>query len=268
MHKINRSYQAYLIDLDGTIYAGERRIPTAERFIKTLQERGLPFRIITNNATVKPEVLVETLAKHHHIQVDVENIYTSTMALIDYLKRVHPNDTFFVIGESALQTSLLEAGLSVADSGQAQHVVQGLSRQVDYQQLSQAVRILLAGGEFLVTNMDRLIPTKDGFFPSSGAITSFIAYASQVQPKVFGKPHRPIVEGALASLNQSVENCLLIGDNYETDIQAGIQVGMDTLMVLTGVSQRSDLEGKTNLPTYVVNDLSEWGDGNWLNTVG
>lgn len=258
MVKASKAYQAYLIDLDGTIYAGEKRIPSAERFIQNLQERKIPFRILTNNATVKPDILVQTLANKYHIEISVDNIYTSTMALIDYLRKNHPCDSFYVIGEPALKTSLLEAGLILTDANQADHLIQGLSRQVDYPQLAKAVSVLLSGGKYFVTNTDRLLPSKDGFLPSSGAITSFISYASQVEAKVFGKPNAPIVEGALASLNLVAENCLLVGDNYDTDIQAGIRAGMDTLMVLTGVSQVSEVADKAQKPTYILKDLSEW----------
>lgn len=251
-------YQAYLIDLDGTMYRGKEKIPTATAFIKRLRAHDIPLVFITNNATLSPKEIQQKLDKEFDIQAQESEIYTSSLAVVDYLKMHHANDSLYVIGESSLITLLEDAGLTITQDESATVVVQALDRQVTYQELSSAVHILLQGGEFIVTNDDRLIPNGNQSDPSSGAITAFLSYSSGVKPKIFGKPYSPIVEGAMSRLDIPSHALALIGDNYDTDILAGINMGLDTIMVLTGVSMEEDIQNIDKQPTYIVENLSQW----------
>lgn len=253
-----KKYQGYLIDLDGTTYFGKNRIPTAENFINTLIEEMQPLQFVTNNATKSVQQVVDTLNDNYEIKATKEMVYTSTLALIDYLRNNHDGQSIFCVGEKALKEQLIDAGFSLVENSNAQVVVQALNRDVHYDELTIAIQAILNGARFIVTNTDRVIPTEDGFKPSSGALTAFIKYATQVEPIIMGKPHSPIIDGAVNKMGIPKESLLLIGDNYETDITSGINAGIDTLLVLTGVTKLEDVPHLPIPPTYVVNDLSEW----------
>ncbi|MGX7107555.1 TIGR01457 family HAD-type hydrolase [Hutsoniella sourekii] len=253
-----RKYKGYLIDLDGTTYFGGHRIPTAETFIKQLIEQEIPFKFVTNNATRSNEEIAQMLRQDYQLPVDPDMIYTSIQAMIDYIHHLNPKAKLYVVGEASLKRQLEEAGFQLVDDSAVDIVVQALNRQVTYADLSQATQAILNGAEFLVTNTDNLIPTSQGLQPSSGALTAFIEYATKKEPIVMGKPHAPIMEGALEQLGLAKDEVLMVGDNYNTDIQAGIQAGIDTLLVLTGVTQKEELDSLPTPATYVVEDLSHW----------
>ncbi|MBD3949188.1 TIGR01457 family HAD-type hydrolase [Tuanshanicoccus lijuaniae] len=253
-----KQYKAYLIDLDGTVYFGKNRIPTAEQFVKKLLVADIPFLFVTNNATKSPEEVAENLATNYDLPVTANHCYTSALALIDYLNAHHPNARIHVVGEASLKNLIQSAGYTIEQTNQADVVVQALDRQATYESLATAAQAIRNGAAFLVTNTDRSIPTENGMMPSSGALTAFLQHTTRVEPVVMGKPYRPILEGCLHQLGLSVEEVLMIGDNYETDIRVGIDAGMDTLLVLTGVTSKADVADLPVAPTYVLQDLSEW----------
>ena len=253
-----KSYKAYLIDLDGTLYNGTQAIDTAVYFVKHLLKEQIPFKFVTNNATRTPAQLCEWIYRSFGLKISINHIYTSTMALVDYIQKENQGCSVYVIGEAALKSQIEASGFLLTDNDTAQLVIQGLDRQVTYHDLSIGVRSILNGASFLVTNEDRLIPFENGFNPSSGAITSFIQFATAQKPIVFGKPNAPIIEGALKSLNLMANDVLMIGDNYETDILAGINNGVDTLLVLTGVTKAEQIDSLNPKPTFVVENLADW----------
>lgn len=253
-----KQYQGYLLDLDGTTYYGPNRIPTAEVFINQLIDQGIPIQFVTNNATQSVDQIAHKLQTQFGIHCEASMIYTSTLALLDYLKANHADARVYVVGEEALHQQVEAAGFVIEQTPDASVVVQGLNRHTTYEELEGAVQAILNGAAFLVTNTDNLIPTQSGLSPSSGALTAFIQYATNCEPIVFGKPHAPILEGAVQRLGIPREELLLIGDNYQTDILAGIHAGIDTLLVLTGVTQADEVASLPEAPTYVVDDLSQW----------
>lgn len=253
-------YKGYLIDLDGTIYRGKERIPEAEDFINELIDRKIPFKIVTNNATKSIEEIVTNLNTSYNLSVNSSHIYTSILAMGDYLLDHYKGKNIFVIGEQALIDYLEDIGMSLKTDEKIDVVVQGLDRQVDYNKLNKAVNAILSGAHYLVTNMDRLIPIEEGHIPSSGAITAFIQFATRKNPLVIGKPYPTIMEGALDRLGLNHSEVLMIGDNYDTDILAGINSGLDTLLVLTGITHKEDIKDTDRRPTYIVNSLKEWQD--------
>lgn len=255
---MQKSYKAYLIDLDGTLYYGTHPIPSAQRFIEKLDQLQLPYLVMTNNATQNADQVAEKLRNKYQIPVQADQVYGSSSALLDYLDQHFPETNIFLIGEPPLKKLLEDKGHQIVQAKDAQVVVQALDRQVDYQQLSQAATAIRKGAVFLVTNCDRAIPTADGFIPSSGAITAFLTFTTNKEPIVMGKPYLPILTGALNYLGLNKEDVLIVGDNLETDISLGINAGVDTLLVLTGVTSMEDLENSTIQPTYVVSTLDEW----------
>lgn len=257
-------YRAYFIDLDGTMYKGKERIPTAEAFIQRLQAKNIPFLFVTNNATKTPEQVAENLRVNYGVNVTGKQVYTSGMAAMDYLNHHSRDKKIMIVGEEALKEQALESGYQLVEDSPAV-VLQSLNRQTTYAELEAATLAIRAGAQFVVTNIDSNLPSEKGFIPGSGSLTAFLKMSTQQEPVVIGKPSSIIMQSALDYLNQQYpdshftkEDIAMVGDNYNTDIQAGIQFGMDTLMVLTGFSTREDIAELTEQPTHLVNDLSEW----------
>lgn len=253
-----KEYKGYLIDLDGTIYAGKKRIPTAEKFIQELVAMNFPFLVLTNNATSSPQQVAERLNKYYDIPVQPHHIYTSVLAMIDYLKLNHLNQTIHVVGEEPLKEMIADSGFTLDQTRHADVVVQGLDRFATYTTLNEAALAIRNQAVFLTTNEDHSIPTEDGLSPGSGAITAFLSFTTKVKPTIVGKPHPQIFNGAIQHIGFDRDELLMIGDNYTTDILGGIQAGLDTLHVQTGVTSLEELERYEKQPTYTIKDLSYW----------
>lgn len=250
-----RKYKGYAIDLDGTVYFGKNRIKTAETFVQQLNERKIPYVFLTNNATRTPEEVVQHLT-HYAIETTVDHVYTSGQATVEYLLAHYPGEKVYLVGSPALLKLLERAGIELVDKD-PDIVLQSYSAELNYKQLMEATLAIRNGAKFVVTNPDSNLPNERGLIPGSGATTAFLERATGIKPEIIGKPYAPIMEGALRHMGLSRKDVLMVGDNYETDIQAGLRNGIDTLMVLTGFSTRESIEG-LEPPTYIVNDLSEW----------
>jgi len=252
-----KSYKAYLIDLDGTMYRGNQVIKEAPAFIQSLRERNLPFLFLTNNSSLTPEQIAEKLNRMGISCVPAE-VYTTSLAMAEYIKRAKPEvERVFTIGEKGLIKALQDNQLTQSQE-EPEIVVVGIDRDINYEKLATASLAVQKGALFLSTNPERAIPTERGLVPGNGAITMAITYASGVEPKFIGKPEPLIVEMALQKLNCCADEVLLVGDNLHTDIEAGVRARVDTLLVYTGITKREDLAESEILPTYQVNHLQEW----------
>ena len=243
------TYKGYLIDLDGTIYKGENRIPAGERFIQRLQERNIPYVLVTNNTTRTPEKVQEMLATQFNVHTPLETIYTATMATIDYMNDMNRGKTVYVIGETGLKTAIAEAGY-VEDTENPAYVVVGLDTQLTYEMLAIAV--------FIGTNPDLNIPTERGLMPGAGSINKLLETATRVQPVFIGKPNAIIMNKALDVLGVKREEAIMVGDNYLTDIMAGIQNDIATLLVTTGFTKPEEVPTLPVKPDHVLASLDEW----------
>lgn len=252
-------YKGYLIDLDGTIYKGNQPFVEGIAFIKTLQEKNIPFLFVTNNATKTPEMVCEHLAKMG-INVSPATVYTSALAALDYLQEHHSNQSGLVIGEPSLHNLVYENGFQKNDAVTADFVLQALDKQVTYDKLKIASLAIQNGATYIVTNRDEQYPLEYGFIPGSGAITALLVAATRTEPIVIGKPSHHIMDGALKRLGLTKSDVIMVGDNYQTDILAGLNNGIDTLLALTGVSTQADIDALEEYlkPTYVVKNLSQW----------
>lgn len=257
-----KPYKGYLIDLDGTIYKGTEPLQEGIAFIKALQNKNIPFLFVTNNATKTPEMTCEQLAKMG-ITVTPQNVYTSALAALDYLLEHHSNQSGLVIGEPSLHQLIYENGFQKNDAITADFVLQALDKQVIYDKLKIASLAIQNGAKYIVTNRDEQYPLEYGFIPGSGAITALLVAATRIEPVVIGKPSHYIMDGALKRLGMHKSDVIMVGDNYNTDILAGLNNGIDTLLTLTGVTTRQDIEQLTDdmKPTYVIDDLSQWKIG-------
>lgn len=252
-------YQGYFIDLDGTMYAGKRSIPAAQRFITRLKAADKQFMFVTNNSTQTPEQVAANLKNNHNIEVAVANIYTTAMATADYLAQHnhHPHPSVYIVGELGLQKAILEKGF-VLDSENPDYVVVGLDSDVTYEKLTKAVLAVQNGATFIGTNPDTNIPKERGMLPGAGAVVNFVEFATQVKPIIIGKPQALILNSALAKIKLPKDQVVMLGDNYNTDIKAGINAGIDTLLVYSGVSTKEQVAQQPINPTHEIDSLDDW----------
>ncbi|WP_203269198.1 TIGR01457 family HAD-type hydrolase [Streptococcus uberis] len=251
------AYKGYLIDLDGTIYKGRERIPAGERFIQRLQEQEIPYLLVTNNTTRTPKMVQDMLAQQFNIQTPLETIYTATMATVDYMKDMNRGQTVYVIGETGLKSAILEAGY-IEDKENPAYVVVGLDSQVTYDMLATATLAIAKGALFIGTNPDLNIPTEKGLMPGAGSLVALLEAATRVKPVFIGKPNAIIMNKALDILQVKRSEAIMVGDNYLTDIMAGIQNDIASLLVTTGFTKAEEVPNLPIQPDYVVASLDEW----------
>ncbi|AEF25389.1 TIGR01457 family HAD-type hydrolase [Streptococcus parauberis] len=251
------TYKGYLIDLDGTLYKGKDRIPAGERFIERLQDKGIPYLLVTNNTTRTPEMVQEMLANQFNIVTPLETIYTATMATVDYMNDMARGKTAYVIGETGLKTAIAQAAYT-EDVENPAYVVVGLDSKVTYDKLATATLAVQKGALFIGTNPDLNIPTERGLMPGAGSLVALIEAATRIQPVFIGKPNAIIMNKALEILNIDRKDALMVGDNYLTDIMAGIQNDIASLLVTTGFTAAEEVPTLPIQPSHVIASLEEW----------
>lgn len=250
-------YKGYLIDLDGTIYRGKEPIPAGRRFVEQLQQRQIPFRFLTNNTTKSPETVAARLANEFDIHVTAETVYTATLATIDFMKDAGKGNKVYIIGEPGLREPILAAGFEWEETA-PDYVVVGLDNEVTYEKFVAATLAIQKGAMFIGTNPDKNIPTERGLLPGAGAVIAFLETATQQTATYIGKPEAIIMDKAVELLGLAKSEVVMVGDNYLTDIRAGIDNGIDSLLVLSGFTQKEDVPNLPVPPTYIVDSLDEW----------
>jgi 4-nitrophenyl phosphatase len=251
-----KKYKGYLIDLDGTMYKGTERIDAAADFVKKLQEKGIPYLFVTNNSSRTPEQVAEKLTEFD-IPATKEQVFTTSQATANFIFEKNKNATIYVIGEEGIKTALEEKKLQLTGEN-ADFVVVGIDRAISYEKLAVACLAVRNGATFISTNGDIAIPTERGLLPGNGSLTSVIAVSTQTQPIFIGKPESIIMEQALEVLGTAKNETLMVGDYYDTDILAGMNAGLDTLLVHTGVTTRDLLSAYDRKPTYAIDSLDQW----------
>ncbi|UOB21103.1 TIGR01457 family HAD-type hydrolase [Macrococcus armenti] len=251
-----KKYRGYLLDLDGTMYAGTRVIEGAKEFIEYLSNHNLPYLFVTNNASKRPDEVAEKLTQMGFVAT-ADNVVTSAMATASYIAAESPGATVYVVGGTGIRQALMDEGLVIKDSEHVDYVVIGLDVDINYEKLSTACLAVRNGAKFISTNPDTSIPTERGFLPGNGALTSVITVSTGVQPKFIGKPMETIMNKAVDIIKLPKEEIVMIGDLYMTDIMSGINAGIDTLHVQTGVSTYEQVMAEQVPPTYSVKNLME-----------
>lgn len=253
-----KSYRGYMIDLDGTMYRGKEKIPAAKGFIERLQAQGLPFLFVTNNSTQEPEKVVANLAQNFDIHVTVENVFTSALATADYLADLAPEKrTVYAIGEIGLKKALLSRGF-VFEEQRPDYAVVGLDYDATYHKFELATLAIKRGAKFIGTNADTNLPNERGLVPGAGSLIALVERATQQNAVMIGKPATIIMEKALAQMGLQKSDVAMVGDNYMTDIKAGINFGIDTILVYTGVSTPELVAKQAIKPTHEISSLDEW----------
>lgn len=251
-----KTYDGYLIDLDGTVYKGKEKIEAAVDFVKILQKKSIPYLFVTNNSTKHPVKVAETL-QSMGIPADEKDVFTTSMATAQFVSEQKAGADVYVIGEEGLMAAVENSGLNRVEEN-AEYVIMGLDREITYEKLAKAVLQVRAGAKFIATNGDVSLPTERGMMPGSGSLISVVAVSTGVEPLFIGKPESIIVEQAMEVLGTSKDKTLMVGDNYDTDILAGIRAGIDSLLVFTGVTTEEQLKDLPEKPTYTVKSLEEW----------
>ncbi|MCP3740599.1 TIGR01457 family HAD-type hydrolase [Rossellomorea sp. BNER] len=251
-----KEYKGYLIDLDGTMYRGKEKIEAAGDFVHRLKAKGLPYLFVTNNSSRRPDQVAQKLAEFD-IPAEPHQVFTTSMATANFISEKKPNATAYVIGEEGIQNALQEKGIVLVED-QPDFVVVGLDRSINYEKLALGCLGVRNGATFISTNGDIAIPTERGLLPGNGSLTSVITVSTQTNPIFIGKPESIIMEQAQAVLGVPKEETLMVGDNYDTDILAGINAGLDTLLVHTGVTTVEHLQNKKIQPTYTISSLDDW----------
>lgn len=238
------------------MYKGTEHIEGAAEFVEALNEKNVPYLFLTNNSTSTQENVADKL-NGMGIHATADHVFTSSMATAKYITHQKPGARCMVIGEEGLYNALENDGLMITDQS-CDYVVIGLDRGITYEKLAQACLAIRDGAVFISTNGDVAVPTERGFLPGNGALTSVITVSTGQEPIFIGKPEKIIMDGALEVLGVLKEDALMVGDNYQTDILAGIHADVDTLMVFTGITPFEDYPTLTKKPTYHVQSLFEW----------
>ncbi|UXR78822.1 MULTISPECIES: TIGR01457 family HAD-type hydrolase [unclassified Staphylococcus] len=250
-----KTYKAYLIDLDGTLYRGSQVIEGAVEFINGLNKYEIPHLYVTNNSTKSPEDVVEKLASIG-IEARPAEVVTSAMATADYISSEKPNASVYMIGDTGLRSALTSAGLDLKDDIEVDFVVVGLDENINYEKLTKATLAVQRGATFISTNKDPSIPKEQGFLPGNGSLTSVVTVSSKKEPTFIGKPETPIMQKALDLLQLDKSEVAMIGDLYDTDIMSGINIGIDTIHVQTGVTSKEEALSKDIPPTVSIENLT------------
>ena len=251
-----KKYKGYLIDLDGTMYRGSERIEAASDFVKRLREKDIPYLFVTNNSSRTPAQVSEKLLEFD-IPSDEKLVFTTSQATANFIYEQKKDAIINVIGEEGIRTALEDKGFAFGGEN-ADFVVVGIDREINYEKLATACLAVRNGAVFISTNGDIALPTERGLLPGNGSLTAVISVSTQTKPIFIGKPESIIMEQALKVLGTTKEETLMVGDYYDTDILAGINTGMDTLLVHTGVTTKELLAGYDRMPTYTVDSLEQW----------
>jgi NagD protein len=247
--------KSYLIDMDGVIVRGSELIPGADAFLERLHQRNIKFLILTNNPLYTAVDLQHRLQRIG-VRVTADHIYTSALATAQFLKWQNPNATVFVIGESGLTTALHEAGFVLTDRD-PDYVVLGETNIYSYERITQAVRMVQQGARFIATNPDPSGPGEGGLVPACGAIAALIQTATGIAPYFVGKPNPLMMRTALRYLGEHSENTIMVGDRMDTDIRVGTESGLETVLVLTGVTTREMVELFPYRPRRIVESVAD-----------
>ncbi|HJZ60332.1 MAG TPA: TIGR01457 family HAD-type hydrolase [Gemmataceae bacterium] len=258
MHTTAPPRFGFLIDMDGVLYRGPELIAGADRFVRDLRDRDIPFRFLTNNSQRTRRDVVARLVRMG-LDVEEEHVFTSAMATARFLAQQKPEGTAFVIGEGGLLTALHQHGYAVVDHD-PDYVVVGEGRTFNLELVEAAVRMILGGAKLIATNLDPNCPTQNGLRPGCGAMVAMLETATGVRAFSVGKPSPVMMRAARKELGLATDETTMIGDTMETDILGGVQLGFHTILVLSGGTKRDDLPRYAYRPEVVVGSLAELTD--------
>jgi 5'-nucleotidase len=249
-----REIYSWLMDMDGVLVREQQAVPGAHEFLTRLRELELPFLVLTNNSIYTQRDLAARL-RRTGLDVPEESIWTSALATAQFLEDQRPNGSAFVIGESGLTTALHDHGYTLTERD-PDYVVLGETRTYSFERITQAIRLIAAGSRFIATNPDNVGPTPDGLLPATGSVAALVSRATGVDPYYVGKPNPLMMRSALNAIEAHSETTAMIGDRMDTDVVAGLEAGLETILVLTGVTTPGEIERYSYRPSRVVDSVA------------
>jgi NagD protein len=245
--------ECWLTDMDGVLVHDNQALPGAVELIQQWRDAGTPFLVLTNNSIFTPRDLAARL-RASGLDVPEESLWTSALATADFCRSQMPGGSAFVIGEAGITTALHEAGFVMTETN-PDYVVVGETRNYSFEAITKAIRLINEGARFIATNPDATGPSADGPRPATGAISALITKATGKDPYVVGKPNPMMFRSAMNKIGAHSENTAMIGDRMDTDIIAGIEAGLHTVLVLTGISDRAEIEKYPFRPDEVLDGV-------------
>ena len=254
----HREIHSWLMDMDGVLVHEEEALPGADRFLAALREHGRPFLVLTNNSIYTRRDLAARL-RTSGLEVPEGAIWTSALATARFLEDQRPGGSAFVIGEAGLTTALHQAGYTLTERN-PDYVVLGETRTYSFERITQAIRLVDAGARFIATNPDPTGPAPDGPLPATGSVAALISRATGVDPYYDGKPNPLMMRSALNAIEAHSESTAMIGDRMDTDVVAGLEAGLHTILVLSGVATREAAERFPYRASRIVDSVADLVD--------
>ena len=247
--------QCWLTDMDGVLVREEQAVPGAAEFLQRLVEKKRRFLVLTNNSIYTPRDLSARLARSG-LTVPEDAIWTSALASATFLSDQLPGGSAYVIGEAGMTTALHEVGYTLTDI-EPDFVVLAETRTYSFTAITKAIRLILGGARFIATNPDVTGPSSEGPLPATGSVAAMITKATGHEPYFVGKPNPMMFRSALNRIEAHSESTMMVGDRMDTDVVAGIEAGLDTILVLTGSTTVEDVEKYPFRPGRVLPSIAE-----------
>jgi NagD protein len=251
----HRTITGYLIDMDGVLVHEDQPVPGADKFIKALEDKGLRYLVMTNNSIFTQRDLSARLSRAG-IHIPPDRLWTSALATAQFLDEQRPEGTAHVVGEAGLTTALHDVGYVLSDVD-PDYVVLGETRTYSFEAITRAIRLIRAGARFIATNPDPIGPSPTGPLPATGSVAALISRATGRDPYFVGKPNPLMMRSALRALDAHSEATAIIGDRMDTDVVAGLEAGLETVLVLSGVSTREEADGFPYKPNRIVESVAD-----------
>lgn len=247
--------ECWLTDMDGVLVHENTPLPGAPELIRQWKDADTPFLVLTNNSIFTPRDLAARL-RASGLDVPEDRIWTSALATADFCASQIPGGSAFVIGEAGVTTALHEAGFIMTETD-PDYVVVGETRNYSFEAITRAIRLINNGSRFIATNPDATGPSAEGVLPATGAVSALITKATGKEPYVVGKPNPMMFRSAMNRIGAHSENTAMIGDRMDTDIVAGIEAGLHTVLVLTGIADQAEIERYPFRPDEILAGVHE-----------
>jgi NagD protein len=246
---------SWLTDMDGVLVHEGHVLPGAAELIAKWQAEGTPFLVLTNNSIYTPRDLSARLVAGG-LMVPEDRIWTSALATAAFLDKQMPKGSAFVIGETGLTQALHDIGYVQTDTN-PDYVVLGETRNFNFENLTKAIRLINGGARFIATNPDATGPSAEGPLPATGSVAALITKATGMEPYIVGKPNPMMFRSAMRKIGAHSESTGMIGDRMDTDVVAGIEAGLHTVLVLTGISDDAEIKKYPFRPTEILNSVAD-----------
>jgi len=248
----------WLVDMDGVLVREGTVVPGADRFLAALRTAGRRYLVLTNNSIYTPRDLSARLASMG-LEVPESELWTAALATARFVETQRPGGSAFVLGEAGLTTALHNVGYVLTDRD-PDYVILGETRTYSFEAITKAVRLIADGARFLAANPDPTGPSPEGILPATGSVAQLIRHATGKSPYFVGKPNPLMVREGLNKIEGHSEATVMVGDRMDTDVIAGIEAGLDTILVLSGVTRRQDVERFPYRPGRIVESVADLVD--------